>query len=298
ISYDIVRYTDPENLKYAWRNTTGDFSKNEGEKIHLTVNSDEPLKITYPFIYNDKIALTNRKAIEEYNIPSNKNIEMMNPKLLHSKIYIDGNYDIVDSKISGEVLDFTLGAVGDVATKGKEKFNIAGREGTPLKVYIPAVHSSLFKILDKPAVTRSTVKGNVTIGKPSSTPSSKELKFYASSDSSFNPLTLVEYDWTSQKKTISSITSEKEYVALNEKWVIVPKDVNTPYVLYYPSIHDSFYTLEGDMNSDKVIDVVDMATQANQYNFTPNNKEFNSLTDLNNDKVIDIYDIVALGRKI
>ncbi len=56
--------------------------------------------------------------------------------------------------------------------------------------------------------------------------------------------------------------------------------------------------LTGDVDNNDIVDIKDLAADAQSYNFKISNNDWNAIMDLNNDGIIDIYDLTAVSKNI
>lgn len=54
--------------------------------------------------------------------------------------------------------------------------------------------------------------------------------------------------------------------------------------------------IQGDLNSDGIVDIMDLAMVARAYGARPGDPHWNELVDLNNDNIIDILDLIRVAR--
>jgi hypothetical protein len=54
--------------------------------------------------------------------------------------------------------------------------------------------------------------------------------------------------------------------------------------------------LQGDMNSDGIVDIYDAILLANALNSKPGDPNWNIAADINSDKIVDIYDAILLAN--
>lgn len=70
------------------------------------------------------------------------------------------------------------------------------------------------------------------------------------------------------------------------------------YINTEEGLKDIKLSVEGDLNSDGIIDINDIALMATKYNLTSTSSNWNKAYDLNNDDIIDIFDLVILSKKV
>ena len=64
------------------------------------------------------------------------------------------------------------------------------------------------------------------------------------------------------------------------------------------SLGNTYGTILGDVDGNRIIDELDLALVASRYNLSNSMSGWDKRYDFNNDNIIDIYDIVIVSGKV
>ncbi|MGL5152742.1 MAG: hypothetical protein ACRC7N_19475 [Clostridium sp.] len=294
IKYDLVKYDKGENCTFMDRNLSGDFNIATDERVHLTVQSKDPIIIDVPSKYSDKVQKVNEKAITSMIILRDNMLEW-NASNIKTKL-LDGSYtkSVIyktgfDSK--GNVEFFEQNYVKDGFTGNRVQLSTTGNGVT---IAYPTFHGKYYKLNNYPGVTLKNYAPKDIARVGMETTENKTIKFKVS------PLNSTSYVKTYDKDgKVKNENSSSHFKTLlpQEKLVACDSIGTTGIDIVYPTDLQKYFTIAEDVNNDKTVDVVDLSRMVQGYNSKGGNTNYNVNFDINNDMIIDIYDLVYVAKK-
>ncbi|MBU3108894.1 dockerin type I domain-containing protein, partial [Clostridium gasigenes] len=295
--YDLIKYDSSGDINGNFKNEYKDIDLNVGDKIRMNISIGENIKVYIAYEYKDMYKEVKEPAFHELTIDEGKNYEFYNS----SKDAIElvttrgssGMYDIIKYDKTGEIYSADKNEYKSIKFNSGDKMRINLSSGKNIKLYIPYEYKDIYKEVKEPVFYEVNIKpGKSFVFKNTLNTKTKIISnaYYYGAKYDFNRYTGRYCGHESVSNASDSI-----YLGIGEL-VDIKSSRGAEFNFYLPYEIMNGVVEKGDINNDKVIDVLDLAQVAVKYNEKADSGIYNK-HDINRDGIVDIYDIVLIAKK-
>ncbi|SDP85040.1 dockerin type I domain-containing protein [Clostridium gasigenes] len=298
--YDLLKFDSSGNIKSNFKNEYRDIGVNVGEKIRINIAIGEHIKLYVPYEYKDMYKEVKEPVFHELTIEKGKNYEFNNSYSKEIELITSANnsssenrYDIIKYNKSGERYSGYNNNYGSIDLNSGDKMRINLSNGNNIKVYIPYEYKDMYKEVKEPVFYVLNIKPGKSFIFKNNLNTRTQIFSNANHYGGRYNFDMYSSDGTSTAEVKNSSGS----ISLGAGEIVdIKLSMGAEFSFYLPYEIMNGIVEKGDINNDKVIDVLDLAQVAVKYNEKSNIQKYNK-HDINRDGIVDIYDIVLIAKK-
>ncbi|MBB6624675.1 hypothetical protein H7E67_14640, partial [Clostridium gasigenes] len=298
--YDLLKFDSSGHIKSNFKNEYREIGVNVGEKIRINIAIGENIKLYVPYEYKDMYKEVKEPVFHELTIEKGKNYEFNNSYSKEIELITSANnsssenrYDIIKYNKSGERYSGYNNNYGSIDLNSGDKMRINLSNGNNIKVYIPYEYKDMYKEVKEPVFYVLNIKPGKSFIFKNNLNTRTQIFSNANYYGGRYNFDMYSSDGTSTLEVKNSSGS----ISLGAgEMVDIKLSIGAEFNFYLPYEIMNGIVEKGDINNDKVIDVLDLAQVAVKYNEKSNIQKYNK-HDINRDGIVDIYDIVLIAKK-